>query len=126
MRFGADTEIPYLPHNYVPNCVAYTGTHDNDTTAGWFKSLDPEPRAQVLRYTGTDGSHIHWDMIRLLMMSVAGMIVVTMQDLMGLGEEARMNLPGRPNGNWGWRYMPGRLTDQIAACLKDMTEVYGR
>jgi 4-alpha-glucanotransferase len=124
--FVADTKSTYLPHNYIPNTVAYSGTHDNNTTAGWFKSLDPQPRAQVLAYTGAAGSLIHWDIIRLLMMSVAGMTVATMQDLMGLGEDARMNMPGRANGNWGWRYTPDMLTDAIKTQLKEMTTAYGR
>ena len=124
--FVADTKSTYLPHSYIHNCVAYSGTHDNNTTVGWFKSLEPTPRAQVLRYTGTDGSQIQWDMIRLLMMSVAGMIVVTMQDVMGLGEEARMNMPGRAWGNWGWRYTPEMLTHEMRMRLMEMTETYGR
>jgi 4-alpha-glucanotransferase len=124
--FVADTKSSYLPHSYIPNCVAYSGTHDNNTTVGWFRSLDAVTRAQVLRYTGTDGSNIQWDMLRLLTMSVAGMTVVTMQDLMGLGEEARMNMPGRPDGNWGWRFTPEMLTEDILAQLKEMTETYGR
>ena len=106
--------------------MAYSGTHDNNTTVGWFRSLEPAPRSQVLRYTGTDGSNIQWDMLRLLMMSVAGMTVVTMQDLMGLGEDARMNMPGRPSGNWGWRFTPDMLTAEILARLKEMTAAYGR
>ncbi len=124
--FVADTKSTYLPHNYIPNCVAYSGTHDNNTTVGWFRSLDAPTRAQVLCYTGTDGSCIHWDMIRLLMMSVAGMTIVTMQDLMGLDANSRMNLPGRPDGNWGWRYTPAMLTDEIRAQLAEMTAAYGR
>jgi 4-alpha-glucanotransferase len=124
--FVADTKSTYLPHMYIPNTVAYSGTHDNNTTVGWFKSLDPEPLAQVLRYTGTDGSKIHWDMLRLLMMSVAGMTLVTMQDLMGLDENSRMNMPGRANGNWGWRFTPDMLTDGIKTQLKEMTIAYGR
>jgi 4-alpha-glucanotransferase len=124
--FVADTKSTYLPHNYIQNCVAYSGTHDNNTTIGWFKSLEPAPRTQVLRYTGTDGSQIHWDMMRLLMMSVADLIVVTMQDLMGLGEEARMNMPGQPGGNWGWRFTPEMLMPAIAEQLCEMTETYGR
>ena len=124
--FVADTKSTYLPHNYISNCVAYSGTHDNNTTVGWFESLDAATRAQVLRYTGTDGSQIHWDMIRLLMMSVAEMTVATMQDLMGLDERSRMNMPGRPDGNWGWRYTPDMLTDAIRKQLADMTAAYGR
>jgi 4-alpha-glucanotransferase len=124
--FVADTKSTYLPHNYIPNCVAYSGTHDNNTTLGWFQSLDFTPRAQVLRYTGTDGSQITWDMLRLLMMSVANMIVVTMQDLLSLGEDARMNMPGRASGNWGWRFTPDMFMPTIAERLKEMTETYGR
>jgi 4-alpha-glucanotransferase len=124
--FVADTKSTYLPHNYAPNCVAYSGTHDNNTTAGWFRSLEPAVREQVLCYTGTDGSQVHWDMIRLLMMSVADTIVATLQDLMGLGEEARMNMPGRPGGNWGWRFTPEMLTDSIKSKLAEMTATYGR
>jgi 4-alpha-glucanotransferase len=124
--FVADTKSAYLPHNYIPNCVAYSGTHDNNTTVGWFRSLDDATRRQVLNYTGTDGSRIEWDMMRLLMMSVAEMIVVTMQDMLGLDEEARMNLPGRADGNWGWRYRPEMLTPALAERLRGMTEAYGR
>ena len=124
--FVADTKSAYLPHNYVPNCVAYSGTHDNNTTVGWFNSLDAETRRQVLRYTGTDGSQIQWDMIRLLMMSVADTIVVTLQDALGLGEEARMNLPGRPDGNWQWRCRPEMLSPSLARRLREMAETYGR
>ena len=124
--FVADTKSSYLPHNYIPSCVAYSGTHDNNTTVGWFRSLDDRTRKQVLTYTGTDGSQIQWDMARLLMMSVADTIVVTMQDALGLGEEARMNLPGRPDGNWQWRLRPDQLTHDLAARLCEMAEAYGR
>jgi 4-alpha-glucanotransferase len=124
--FVADTASNFLPHNYVRNTVAYAGTHDNDTTAGWFEKLDPEPRKQVLEYTGTAGHEIHWDLIRLLMMSVADTIVATLQDVMGLGSEARMNYPGRAGGNWDWRFTPDMLTDDTKARLKQMTVTYGR
>lgn len=124
--FVADASSSYLPHNYIRNCVAYSGTHDNNTTVGWFNSLDVPTRRQVLSYTGTDGRHIHWDMARLLMMSVADTIVLTAQDILGLGEEARMNLPGRPHGNWQWRLLPGQLTKELAGRLREMTVTYGR
>ena len=124
--FVADTKSTYLPHNYIPNCVAYSGTHDNNTTLGWFENLDAATRAQVLRYTGTSGSEPNWDMIRLLMGSVASIIVVTLQDLMSLGEPARMNLPGSQGGNWSWRYTPAMLSAGIAERLKEMTATYGR
>ncbi len=124
--FVADTRSSYLPHNYVRNCVAYSGTHDNNTTVGWFNSLDAPTRKQVLSYTGTDGRQIHWDMARLLMMSVADTIVLTAQDVLGLDEAARMNLPGRPHGNWQWRLLPGQLTEDLAGRLREMALTYGR
>jgi 4-alpha-glucanotransferase len=124
--FVADTASAFLPHNYIPNTVAYVGTHDNDTTLGWWAGLDAATRAQVTRYTGTDGSDIAWDLIRTLMVSVADTVVFTMQDLMGLGADARMNLPGRAGGNWGWRFTPEMLSDAIAQRLKLQTETYGR
>jgi 4-alpha-glucanotransferase len=124
--FVADTSSNFLPHNYVRNTVAYAGTHDNDTTVGWFEKLEPAPRQQVLAYTGTDGEAIHWDLIRLLMMSVADTIVATLQDVMGLGTAARMNYPGRAGGNWDWRFTWAMLSDDMKARLKQMTVTYGR
>lgn len=124
--FVADTASAFLPHNYVPNTVAYVGTHDNDTTLGWWATLDGPTRAQVTNYTGTSGADIAWDLIRALSVSVASTVVFTLQDLMGLGAEARMNLPGRAGGNWGWRFTPGMLSADIAQRLRTMTETYGR
>ncbi|HZO24872.1 MAG TPA: 4-alpha-glucanotransferase [Chloroflexota bacterium] len=110
---------PYLPHNYEPNCAVYTGTHDNDTTVGWFASLSPEERASVLRYVGTDGSRIARDLTRLAYQSVAAVAVIPLQDVLELGPEARMNVPGRPEHNWTWRYQDGviqpRHTEWLAA-----------
>jgi 4-alpha-glucanotransferase len=124
--FTADTASAFLPHNYVRHTVAYTGTHDNDTTAGWFAKLDDATREQVLRYTGTDGHEIHWDFIRLLMQSVADTVVFPLQDVLGAGEHARMNLPGSTGSNWQWRFQAGDLTLPIAARLAGMVEAYGR
>jgi 4-alpha-glucanotransferase len=124
--FVADTSSAFLPHNYIPNCVAYAGTHDNDTTVGWWKNLDEPTRAQVRAYTGTDGSDIQWDMIRLLEMSVANTVVVTLQDVLGLGSDTRMNFPGRADGNWYWRFGWDQLTPEIKTRLTDMTRTYGR
>jgi 4-alpha-glucanotransferase len=124
--FVADTSSDFLPHNYVRNTVAYVGTHDNDTTRGWFDKLDPAVRQQVLDYTGTDGSQITWDLIRLLMMSVADTVIVTLQDVIGLGSEARMNFPGRAEGNWQWRFTWDQLTGEAKARLRKMTATYGR
>jgi 4-alpha-glucanotransferase len=133
--FGGDAQNGYLPHNYQPNCVAYTGTHDNDTTVGWWRSL-PGPkkpdrehdrvRRFCLRYLGTDGREIHWDMIRAIWGSVADTAIAPAQDLLGLGTEGRMNLPASTKGNWFWRLGGSELSDDISARLRELTETYGR
>lgn len=124
--FVADTASDFLPHNYIHNTVAYSGTHDNDTTVGWFTKLDAATRQQVLDYSGTDGQAIHWEMARLLMMSVADTVILTLQDVLGLGDEARMNYPGRADGNWYWRFQMAQLTPELRAHLKKITQTYGR
>jgi 4-alpha-glucanotransferase len=124
--FVADTSSNFLPHNYVRNTVAYAGTHDNDTTVGWFEKLDAPTRQQVLDYSGTDGHEINWDLIRLLQMSVANTIVATLQDVLGLGSDARMNFPGKADGNWTWRFTWDQFNDPLVARLKAMTTTYGR
>jgi 4-alpha-glucanotransferase len=124
--FVADTASNFLPHNYVRNTVAYIGSHDNDTVVGWFGKLDAATRQQVLDYTGTSGQEIHWEMMRLLLGSVANTVIVTLQDVLGLGEEARMNFPGRAEGNWAWRFTPDQITPEIKARLKKLTVTYGR
>lgn len=124
--FGDDARNPYLPHNYERRCVVYTGTHDNDTTVGWFRSRPPKERAHVLRYLNSDGREIHWDLIRLAMASVADAAVVPFQDVLGLGSSARMNLPGQAEGNWAWRFTPDQLRPEHAERLREMATTYGR
>jgi 4-alpha-glucanotransferase len=138
--FGTDPQAPsFQPHNYPRAAVAYTGTHDNDTSAGWFHDLGvgtrgPEQgaleRRAVLRYLGAadgdDGREIHWRMIRAIMGSVANVAIVPVQDLLGLGSEARMNHPGTAEGNWSFVLPPGALTTAVATRLRDLTETYGR
>ncbi len=128
--FGEDHPMhPYLPHTYGKNFVVYTGTHDNNTIQGWFRrEARPEDRDRLFRYIGREvkQEEVHWELIRLAMMSVAEMVVVPMQDLLGLGEEARMNLPATNSGNWRWRMLPGRLTAGLGLRLKEMTVTYGR
>lgn len=125
--FGGGASNPYLPFNLVRNCIFYTGTHDNDTTAGWLHQLNAEDRAYVLEFLGGQGPHgLHWDLIRQIMASVANQTVVPVQDLLGLGSEARMNTPSKPTGNWGWRLGPGALTSEVAERLKRLTRLYGR
>jgi len=124
--FTGDPDDAYLPHNYEHNCVVYTGTHDNDTTLGWWNSLDQRARARVQVYLGRHGDDISWDMIRLALMSVADLAIFPLQDVLGIGSEGRMNTPGRMSGNWGWRYTDGLLNDRVRERLRGLTEIYGR
>jgi 4-alpha-glucanotransferase len=124
--FAEDATHEYLPHNYAPDCVVYLGTHDNDTTVGWFNSREQQERDFCLRYLGRDGHDIVWAMMHLAFMSVADMAVVTAQDLLKLGSEARMNIPGTSSGNWQWRYWPGALNDDMVRWLSELTETFGR
>ena len=135
--FGGDTNNHDLPHRYINNAVAYTGTHDNDTTVGWFHSRagagSTRDASQISRehrfcmeYLNCDGREIHWDFIRAVWASVADTAMTPMQDLLGLGNDARMNLPASNRGNWQWRYAKDDLTDEIADRLRRLTEIYGR
>jgi 4-alpha-glucanotransferase len=135
--FGADPGADmYLPHHYVHHCLAYTGTHDNDTTVGWLTStevattqsqaeIDAE-RAFVRRYIGRSNDEIHWAMIRLAIASVADTAIVPMQDILGLGSRARMNMPGRAEGNWTWRFQRAELGAAAREKLAELTAVYHR
>ncbi|GAB4369921.1 MAG: 4-alpha-glucanotransferase [Elainellaceae cyanobacterium] len=125
--FDSGADNPYLPFNSDRNYVVYTGTHDNDTTAGWFNKRSPEEQQRVTQYlshTGSDG--IHWDLTRMAFSSVANQAITPLQDLLGLDSDARMNEPSRAMGNWAWRYHPDSLTDQLADRLRHVTELYGR
>ncbi|HEY68091.1 MAG TPA: 4-alpha-glucanotransferase [Thermoflexia bacterium] len=126
--FSTGPTDPFLPHNYTRDCVVYTGTHDNDTTVGWYQVTSTEAERDYARkYLGSDGSDIAWDLIRLAWASVANTAITTVQDLLSLGHEARMNTPatvGPPN--WCWRLLPGALTDEVAARLLELTAIYGR
>lgn len=125
--FGAGDDNPYLPHNYQANCVVYTGTHDNDTTLGWFRSLAEAEREVVLQYLKCENlEEIHWDMVGLAFHSAAQMAIVPLQDLLGLGSEARMNTPSKGQGNWVWRFGQGSLTEALKDRLLGLTEASGR
>ena len=135
--FGGDSQNHDLPHNYIQNSVAYTGTHDNDTTVGWFNSgagkSSTRDVSQIKRehdfcmnYLDSDGAEIHWDFVRAVWSSVANSAVVPMQDLLGLGNEARINLPGSTTGNWYWQCKDDDFSDEIAERLRGLTEIYGR
>lgn len=123
--FGGESDNPYLPHNLPRNSVVYTGTHDNDTTLGWWESASRAHREAVREYLGT-GGNMPWDLIRTAMASVADLCILPLQDVLELGSDARMNTPGRPGQNWGWRYRPGALTPGIRRRLTDFTRLYGR
>jgi 4-alpha-glucanotransferase len=130
--FGGDATNGYLPHNYVPNSVVYTGTHDNDTTVGWFQALreggakTKRERTFCLKYLDSDGTDIHWDVIRAALASVSDRAIVPLQDLLGLDSSARMNVPSSAGGNWSWRLRGNALTHKLSRRLRDLTELYGR
>ncbi len=124
--FGGDPKNNYLPHNYIENCVAYTGTHDNDTVVGWFELANSVEREFCLNYLNSKGEEIHWDFIRAIWESVGDTAIVPMQDLLGLAGDARMNLPASKSGNWDWRCKVGDFSPEIAEKLRDLTEIYGR
>lgn len=129
MQFGfgdAGAEI-YLPHRFEPNTVVYTGTHDNDTTLGWWESgATPEERRKAEEYLAPGPDGIHWAFIRAAEASVADLCIVPLQDVLGLGSEARMNVPSKAEGNWAWRYAPGSLTPELATRLAELSEASGR
>jgi len=114
------------PHHFPRNAVVYTGTHDNDTTRGWLRSLSRAQRELVLEYVDGHGRHIHWDLIRLAWLSAPHTAIVPAQDLLGLGSGARMNRPGKPSGNWAWRVSAGALGEPLAERLGELTNLYGR
>jgi len=117
----------FLPHHHVPNCIVYSGTHDNDPTLGWWRHLaDAATREMVTEYGGAPVDEPHWTLIRLGMMSCAHTFIATMQDVLGLGREARMNLPGQAGGNWSWRMPRTALTDPAGDRLARLAWLYGR
>jgi len=136
--FGKDPQAPdFKPHNYPRDVVAYTGTHDNDTAIGWWKSTGEndstrtaddvrEEKDYALRYLQSDGREMNWVLIRELMHSVASTVIFPMQDVLGLGSEARMNTPSVPSGNWKWRMRPDQLTPALAGRLRHLTSLYER
>jgi 4-alpha-glucanotransferase len=126
--FDSDRGNGFLPYNYTDrNCIVYTGTHDNDTTVGWFNERSPEAQANVVEYLGCVGEDgIHWAMIRLALSSVGNTAVLPFQDILGLGTDAKMNTPAQPTGNWGWRCRGEAFNDELSGRLKHLTYLYGR
>jgi 4-alpha-glucanotransferase len=117
---------PFLPHNYTPNCVAYTGTHDNETALGWLANATPDQKQMALAYLGCTEADYARAMVRSVLSSVADTAILPLQDLLGLGNEARMNHPGTVGSNWRWRCSPGALTDQLANRLAELGVLYER
>ncbi len=130
--FDGNLDNPFLPHNFTtPNCVVYTGTHDNDTTLGWFLSenIDDELRRTIKKMANRelhDYSSINEDLMYLALSSTANLAIFPLQDLLGFGSDCRMNTPGVPNGNWKWRCAPEFLNDERANWLKEITARFGR
>ena len=124
--FAGTPEDPFLPHNYPINCVAYTGTHDNDTSVGWFASGTEEEKDYCRRYLSVSGENIAWDLVREIWKSTAAFAITTLQDLLSLGTEARMNFPGKPAGNWSWRHKPEDLSPDLLKRLQELNYLYLR
>ncbi len=122
-----DPNHRFHPHNHTENCVVYTGSHDNDTTLGWWQNTSTEVEHHMLRtYLSTDGAQPHWDLIRAAFGSVARTAIVPMQDFLGLGSDGRMNFPGRAEGNWTWRMTSGQLNWDLAKHIRHLTLLYQR
>ncbi len=124
--FAGTAKNNFLPHNYLSNTVVYSGTHDNDTTVGWYRSATEREREFVRRYAGTDGRDVQWDLIRLASQSVADMAVFPFQDVLGLGTEARMNMPGQALGNWAWRFVWEQVQPWHAVKLAEISALTNR
>jgi len=125
--FDSREESDYLPHNYIPNSVVYTGTHDNDTTRSWFKSLNRHDRGFAKRYLNIKtNKEIEWELIRAALSSVSETAIIPMQDYLGLDGEARMNMPSTLGTNWKWRMLPEQMTEELALRIRTMCKLYGR
>jgi 4-alpha-glucanotransferase len=124
--FYGDPTEPFLPHNHLVNRVVYTGTHDNDTSRGWYNRVEEKERDFFRRYVNRDGRDVAWDLIREAWSSVAMFALAPMQDFLDLGNEARMNYPGNPSGNWTWRMTENALSVPLRARIKEINFLYGR
>jgi 4-alpha-glucanotransferase len=126
---GNPARNPHMPHNHAENSIVYTGTHDNNTTRGWFETdLGEQSRNRLFEYLGckVSADEIAWEMMQVAMRSVAKIAIIPMQDVLGLGGEARMNAPAKAAGNWRWRMRPGQTTARLAERLRNLTATYGR
>jgi 4-alpha-glucanotransferase len=127
LQFAFDSPLnPFQPHHFPQNCVVYTGTHDNDSTRGWFNEQHEGIKWNLGRYLNRDLNDVTWSMIRLAWASAADYAIVPLQDILDLPTEARMNFPGKMAGNWRWRVLPGQFTDWMMDRLADMTQMFAR
>lgn len=124
--FGSSPKDPFLPHNYIKNCVAYSGTHDNDTSLGWYANASEKERDFVRRYLARSGDDIAWDLIRAVWSSVAMAAIAPMQDFLSLGTDARMNYPGKAGGNWSWRMPADTLNAGLMKRIRETNFLYNR
>jgi 4-alpha-glucanotransferase len=124
--FGEDDSHYFLPHHYVPNSVAYTGTHDNDTSIGWWNSATTGEKDFAQKYLASDGHEIHWDMISAISKSEANTVIIPMQDVLGLSAAHRMNFPGQPGGNWEWRFTWDLVRPELTQLLAKISTEHGR
>lgn len=125
--FEGKEESTYLPHQFdTTNCICYTGTHDNNTTKGWYKSASEYSRNKVRYYMNTDGQSIHWDFIRTCLGTIAKFAIFPMQDALGIDSDGRMNTPGERANNWAWRCRENAFSDDLAKALAQITQIYGR
>jgi 4-alpha-glucanotransferase len=124
--FDSGPDNPYLPHNFINNSVVYTGNHDNNTIRGWYENLGKDIKLFVDDYTGFKGGEINWEIIRLAWSSKAAYAITPLQDILGLGSEARMNTPGTSAGNWRWRFRKGALGSEIKSRLARYNYIFGR
>lgn len=124
--FDSGPSNKFLPHNHIKNMIVYTGTHDNDTTRGWYDSITEAERCEMIGYLGTSGNDCVGDLIRAALMSVADTAIIPFQDILKLGNEARMNLPGTAFGNWQWRFSWDVLTQGLSTSVRGDVERYGR
>ena len=124
--FDGGPQNPYLPHNVIPNSVIYTGTHDNDTTLGWYRHDEPRLRPVLADYLGCEPADMPWPLIRLALASVSRLAVLPLQDVLALGSEHRMNTPGTTEGNWRWRFDWAMVPEDAAGRLRHLNEIFGR
>ncbi len=124
--FDSDSKNSYLPHNHIPNCVVYTGTHDNNTSKGWFDELDDAQRERVLNYYSWPNESMPWPLVKSALASVSKLAIIPLQDLLSLGKAHRMNTPATTEGNWLWQFEWGQINETLTDYLHELNQLYRR